>query len=453
MPTTSQGMHYEVIGSGPRTLLMLPGLGCSIDAWSRVAPLLPDFRCVLMDLPGHAGSLSAPADGSSLATMAAPVAAACDEIGLDRFIVVGLSFGAAIGLKVAVDRQESVEGYVGFMPWPASGTDSDDPFMARMDASHGDADAIGEIVRMISLDPTRTGDLVETMGCVSEEFWHGWYQRGVFTSILDELPSLRRPACYVLAGRDAVAPTTRLIDDIRAIEGGRAVLLSDVGHLAPYEHPELVAEEIRAFVHRHVPATAGGTTDASKGRRKVAELGHVGLRCFDVEAQLRFYTEVLGLVVTDHDPELGNYFLSARPGDEHHELLLAKGRDVPRDGKLVQQVSFRCETFADVVGLYGQLRESGAPFDMIVSHGNAVGVYFFDPEGNRAEVYWQTGLVARQPFIEHIDIETPAEELMDAIKASVEKYGESGFTEESYLRWTREQGTATAPVGATEALR
>lgn len=195
------------------------------------------------------------------------------------------------------------------------------------------------------------------------------------------------------------------------------------------------------------------TTPTVHTRRKVAELGHVGIRCFDVEKQLGFYTEVLGLVVTDHDPGLGNYFLSARPDDEHHELLLAKGRDVGRDGRLIQQISFRCETFDDVVGLYRQLKDYGTSFDMIVSHGNAVGVYFYDPEGNRAEVYWQTGLVARQPFIENIDIETPADELMDAIRASVEKYGASGFTEESYERWTREQGAASDAAAGEEVTK
>ena len=181
------------------------------------------------------------------------------------------------------------------------------------------------------------------------------------------------------------------------------------------------------------------TTNAP--RHRVAELGHVGIRCFDVEHQLAFYTNVLGLSVTDHDSVLGNYFLSARPDDEHHELLLAKGRDVAADGKLIQQISFRCQTLQDVVGLYHQLQDFGVKFDMIVSHGNAVGVYFFDPEGNRAEVYWHTGLTARQPFIEHIDIDTPAEELLAAVTSSVEKHGASGFTEDSYVRWTRDQGS------------
>jgi catechol 2,3-dioxygenase-like lactoylglutathione lyase family enzyme len=161
---------------------------------------------------------------------------------------------------------------------------------------------------------------------------------------------------------------------------------------------------------------------------KVAELGHVGIRCFDVDVQVDFYTRILGLTVTDHDPIFG-YFLSARPEQEHHELLLAKGRDVPIEGQLVQQISFRCARLDDVVGFYRRLKAAGTKIDMIVSHGNAVGVYFFDPEGNRGEVYWQTGFAAKQPFLERIDIETDAERLLDEIRASVDRYGAIGFVE------------------------
>lgn len=176
---------------------------------------------------------------------------------------------------------------------------------------------------------------------------------------------------------------------------------------------------------------------------RIAELGHVGIRCFDISRQLAFYTQVLGLTETDHDPELGVYFLSARPEREHHELLLAEGRDAPSDAGLIQQVSFRCDRFEDVLGFHRRFIEHHVRLDMIVSHGNAIGVYFYDPEGNRLEVYWQTGLIARQPFVEHIDIETPPDELLDAVRRSVDKYGETGFTEDSYRRWT-EQHSAPA---------
>jgi hypothetical protein len=51
----------------------------------------------------------------------------------------------------------------------------------------------------------------------------------------------------------------------------------------------------------------------------------------------------------------------------------------------------------------------------------------------------------------HVGIEPPADELMGASRASVEEYGASGFTEESYERWTRDQAGVASPVMGTEA--
>ena len=64
----------------------------------------------------------------------------------------------------------------------------------------------------------------------------------------------------------------------------------------------------------------------------ISGLGHVGLYCFDLEVQERFYTEVLGLTKTDEYRERGLVFLSAQPDVEHHELLLVAGRNVGRRG-------------------------------------------------------------------------------------------------------------------------
>ena len=183
-------------------------------------------------------------------------------------------------------------------------------------------------------------------------------------------------------------------------------------------------------------------TTASSPR--IAELGHVGVRCFDTQVQLDFYTNVLGLTVTDFDEGLGIWFLSSRPDTEHHEFLIAAGRNVGRESNLLQQVSFRCDTLEDVVGYLQRFREHEVTLDMVVSHGNAIGVYFFDPEGNRCEVYWQTGYEARQPFVEHIDLDTDLDELLERVRASVQEFGETGFTESSYRAWTQDQSAQKA---------
>ena len=166
----------------------------------------------------------------------------------------------------------------------------------------------------------------------------------------------------------------------------------------------------------------------------IARLGHVGIHARDVEKEKAFYRDVLGLRVTDEDPEVGMIFMSARPEEEHHEFLICGGRNVDdEDALLLQQVSFRCNSLEDVIGYYRRFRERGVPLDMVVSHGNAVGVYFRDPEGNRCEVYWATGLRARQPYLEKIDLDRPADEILRDIRESVAKHGETGMMDPSAL--------------------
>ena len=58
----------------------------------------------------------------------------------------------------------------------------------------------------------------------------------------------------------------------------------------------------------------------------VKNLGHVGIICDDFLKMRDFYTRVIGLTVTDEDPDRGSCFLSADPENEHHELNLGQAR-------------------------------------------------------------------------------------------------------------------------------
>ena len=159
----------------------------------------------------------------------------------------------------------------------------------------------------------------------------------------------------------------------------------------------------------------------------IARLGHVGLHVQDLEKQKAFYRDILGLTISDEDPEMGMVFMSSRPDEEHHELLLCSGRNVGSEARVVQQVSFRCNSLEDVLGFYRRFKEKGVKIDVILSHGNAIGVYGLDPEGNRFEVYWNTGLKAKQPYGQKLDLEKPAAELIKEVEASVARYGKTGF--------------------------
>ena len=58
--------------------------------------------------------------------------------------------------------------------------------------------------------------------------------------------------------------------------------------------------------------------------------------------------------------------------------------------------------------------------DEIVNHGSALGCYFFDPEGNRTEVFWLTGHACWVPNADPIDIEQSDE----AVIAEVDRVWE-----------------------------
>ena len=143
---------------------------------------------------------------------------------------------------------------------------------------------------------------------------------------------------------------------------------------------------------------------------KVASLGHVGLYVRDIERSKAFYRDIVGLSVSDENPKTGSAFMTSKGRlEEHHELLLIPGRE---DGKVLQQISFRCPRLADVKEFYSIFVERKVPIIRTVSHGNAVGLYFEDPDGNQVEVYWPTGIDWPQPFGKPVDLTASEEQIL-----------------------------------------
>jgi catechol-2,3-dioxygenase len=150
---------------------------------------------------------------------------------------------------------------------------------------------------------------------------------------------------------------------------------------------------------------------------RVVELSHVGLFVRDLQQSKDFYTRVIGLTVTDENERF--VFLSARPEQEHHELALLVGREAPPGTAIVQQVSFRCPTLADLREYYQRIVAEGVPIQRQTSHVIALGLYFYDPDGNPVEVFWDTGRRFPQPFNAPIDLSLPEEEILAQAEAAI----------------------------------
>lgn len=143
----------------------------------------------------------------------------------------------------------------------------------------------------------------------------------------------------------------------------------------------------------------------------IAELGHTGLWVYDMPLMKDFYTRLLGLRVTDEDEGLGIVFLSSRPDVEHHEFVLQTGRTAAIGDKQQHQISWRVESLEDVLEFHSLFQREGVRVQQEVTHGNAIGIYFFDPEGNRNEVYLRIERDVRQPFRKSLNLDQEPERI------------------------------------------
>ena len=148
---------------------------------------------------------------------------------------------------------------------------------------------------------------------------------------------------------------------------------------------------------------------------RVVGLGHVGIYCWDLKKMTDFYQNFMGMQLTKQNWQRGMIFLSTDPDRSDHEIALMAGRPEGERPHLIDQISMRVETLDDLRDFVRRIKEAGLRIDHIVSHCSAIGCYFFDPEGNRTEVFWLTGRPCWVPALQPVDVENLTDDQIMAI--------------------------------------
>jgi len=147
---------------------------------------------------------------------------------------------------------------------------------------------------------------------------------------------------------------------------------------------------------------------------RISGLSHVGVFVKDLDTMTQFYCETLGLTESHRNGDR-MVFLTADVEKEDHEVVLVRGRD--GDAKIIQQLSFRVGTIEDVRAFYQTFQQMGVEIQQTVSHGAGASCYFYDPEGNRLEVFADIEVEGGRGYSGPIDLEKSAEELAAQITA------------------------------------
>ncbi|HEX2436896.1 MAG TPA: VOC family protein [Methylomirabilota bacterium] len=148
------------------------------------------------------------------------------------------------------------------------------------------------------------------------------------------------------------------------------------------------------------------------------KIGHVVLNVTDLEASVRFYTEVLGLRVSDRYPDSmvpgGMVFM--RVNTDHHGVALVGGASAAERSSL-NHFAFEVGALDEVFRARAWLQKQGVPihFEGRRRAGCQVAIEFRDPDGNNLEIYWNIDQVGTTGAVRPASEWRQAKSLEDAI--------------------------------------
>jgi catechol 2,3-dioxygenase len=135
----------------------------------------------------------------------------------------------------------------------------------------------------------------------------------------------------------------------------------------------------------------------------IKKLGHVVLNCSDVERSVRFYTQVLGLEISDVYPDdmVPGAMVFMRFNEDHHGVALVGSMKGASPNVELNHLAFEVATLDEVIVARNHLRKHGVKIDFEGRRraGVQIAVEFRDPDGHRLEIYWGLDRVAADGYI------------------------------------------------------
>lgn len=248
-----EGLGYPV--------LLLHGMFASLHCWDGWADTLKaDYRVIRVDLPGF--GLTGPRPGGDYRPVRDTefIAALVDTLGLERFVIVGNSFGGQVAWHFTLAHPERVTGLVLVN---AAGHPRPDtpliftlarlPLLGRLLTSFSPRWLIEQNIREVySNDSLITPALVDRyhdMVLRAGNRQATWARINTdFTDLTDRLGEIRVPTLVLWGADDRWIPVEYAERFVQDIPGARAVIYPNVGHVPMEEQPELSSRDMRRFL-------------------------------------------------------------------------------------------------------------------------------------------------------------------------------------------------------------
>jgi magnesium chelatase accessory protein len=269
-------VHVQVMGHGP-ALLLLHGTGASTHSWRGLLPLLAAHHTIIApDLPGHGFTGDPGMNGLSLTGMARTLRLLLDKLELEPEVGVGHSAGAAILIRMALDKQLKLHhiislngallpfgGPIGQFFAPVARMIAMWPFASQVFAWRTrDPKVIDDLLR-------QTGSRLDAEGVrlyriLAGNAEHVSAALGMMANwdlprLERDMPRLDVPLALVVALRDEMVRPS-VAEGVKALlPRSELIRLRGLGHLAHEEDPVQLAAVIGSVMAATSPTTALAT--------------------------------------------------------------------------------------------------------------------------------------------------------------------------------------------------
>ena len=255
-------LSYSIEGTEDAPVLVLANsLGTTTEMWdAQAAALRESFRLVRYDHRGQ-GASPVPPGPYTMDDLGGDVLALMDRLGIERFSFCGLSIGGMVGMWVASEAPDRVEGLV--LCCTAARFDPPDAWETRARAVRdGGVGAVADAVLERWFTPAfreERPDVVEWAGGMLRgsppEGYAGCCEAIRDADLRPRLGAIRAPT-LVIAGSDDPAAPVQKAEAIRSgIPNARLAVIQRAAHIANVERPDEVTGEILDHLR---PVVRGG---------------------------------------------------------------------------------------------------------------------------------------------------------------------------------------------------
>jgi len=257
-------LHVVMKGKG-RPVVLIHGNPGSCQDWSRLyVPISSRYRAIAFDRPGHGHSERPNHRPITVEVQAEMLHATLMQLGIDRPIVVGHSWGGSLALVYALKFPEEISGAVLLAP---AAYESDDgvSFLSKLPGWPVIGDVLNflftplfsawlvrtDIAKAFAPDPVPKKYLRHVLAEWTRPKKVKWYS--VDDALLNEslpkfaerYPEIRVPVAIVTGDADQIVPAEENAERLhRALPHSHLNLLPQTGHQIPFTRPEAVLAAI-----------------------------------------------------------------------------------------------------------------------------------------------------------------------------------------------------------------